>query len=209
MATRESDSATSLARTTYDEPAAKRPRYERWDDDFLHVRDLPTYYGHTIEEAQAFISGAERRFRMLGGTWRDQEKIDYCVVALDKKLERRWSFYESDSTQELSWGIFKTWLADVVIDSYSRRVRAAIEYEEARQEAGEKVDDFAIRLATLEKELEYNESGDSRRRADTLFVKLRPKLKSQILYAEDLSTTREAILQLARRMEQVEKIESG
>jgi hypothetical protein len=47
------------------------------------VRDLPTYYRRTIEEAQAFISGVERRFRLDRGYYygSDQEKIDFCILA--------------------------------------------------------------------------------------------------------------------------------
>jgi hypothetical protein len=65
------------------------------------VRDLPTYYGRTIEEAQAFISGAERRFWLDRGYYygSDQEKIDFCVLAFAEYPKRLWTSYEKGREQ--------------------------------------------------------------------------------------------------------------
>jgi hypothetical protein len=66
------------------------------------VRDLPTYYGRTIEEAQAFISGAERRFRLDRGYYygSDQEKINFCILAFAEYPERLWTSYEKSWARE-------------------------------------------------------------------------------------------------------------
>jgi hypothetical protein len=169
-----------------------------------HVRELPTYYGRSIEEAQAFIAGAERRFRVDGGYYydTDEKRIDYCVLAFAEGPERIWSAYE-ETEGPITWDQFKEHLLDSIRDPISRRFGAAREYEVIRQEVGQKVDDFAQSLDVLERELGRT---DDRQRADTLFSKLRPELQRDLLFSGDPPTTRQGVLRLARRMETAAEI---
>ena len=65
-------------------------RRRRRDSDTLEPRrppprmpELPAYYAKDIQEAQDFISKAERRFRLDRGYYHpdDTSKIDYYVLA--------------------------------------------------------------------------------------------------------------------------------
>ena len=169
-----------------------------------HIRKLPTYYGRSIEEAQAFIAGAERRFRIDGGYYydTDEKRIDYCVLAFAEGPERVWSAYE-ETEGPVTWDQFKEHLLDSIRDPVSRRFGAVREYEAIRQEVGQKVDDFARSLDVLERELGRT---DDRQRADTLFSKLRPELQRDLLFSGDPPTTRQGVLRLARRMETAAEI---
>jgi hypothetical protein len=171
----------------------------------VRVRNLPTYYGKTIEEAQAFISGAERRFRLSSEYNTDQQRIDYCVLAFADKPARIWDQYEKDIEEEgvaITWAQFKEWVVDTVRDPITRKLRAAMEYEEIRQ-GDEGVDDFARALDTLERELGYK---DENQRANTLFAKLRPNLRRHVLFAGVPPTSRQELLRLVRRIESTDKI---
>ena len=168
------------------------------------VRELPTYYGRSIEEAQAFIAGAERRFRIDGGYYydTDERRIDYCVLAFAQGPERVWSTYE-ETEGPITWVQFKKHLLDSIRDPISRRFSATKEYKAIRQEVGQKVDDFTRSLDVLERELGRT---DDQQRADTLFAKLRPELQRDLLFSGDPPTTRQGVLRLARRMETTGKI---
>jgi hypothetical protein len=54
-------------------------------------RDLPDYYRRSIQEALAFIAGAECRFRIDDGHRfpTDAFKIDYYILAFGKEPGRR------------------------------------------------------------------------------------------------------------------------
>ena len=55
------------------------------------VRELPTYYGKNIQEAQDFLSGAERRFRLDRGYYYldNTLKFDYYVLVFKSKPYRQ------------------------------------------------------------------------------------------------------------------------
>jgi hypothetical protein len=109
---------------------------------------------------------------------------------------------EQGQQEPITLGQFKDSLTDSLKDPILRRFGAAMEYEETRQGADERVEDFARRLDVLERELGHT---DDRHRADTLFAKLRPELSRDLLFSSFLSseppTTRQEVLRLGRRME--------
>jgi len=91
------------------------------------MRDLPEYKGESIKEAQAFIAGAERRFRQDAGYTlpTDEDKIDFCILAFATKLERIWNSYEKErkrrpSGSDIKWDKFTAWLLDTIRDPISR-----------------------------------------------------------------------------------------
>ena len=94
------------------------------------VRALPTYYGRSIKEAQAFILGAERQFRINGGYYynMDEKRINYCVLAFAQRPERVWSAYK-ETEGPATWVQFKEHLLDSIRDLILRRVRATKEYK--------------------------------------------------------------------------------
>lgn len=133
-------------------------RRRRRDSDTLEarippaprVRELPTYYGKNIQEAQDFLSGAERRFRLDRGYYYpdDTSKIDYCILAFESKPYQQWSVYKEDigGPGHTTWEQFKTHLFDSICDIKNRQLSAAVAYEKARQEKEQTTDDFAAEL---------------------------------------------------------------
>jgi hypothetical protein len=63
------------------------------------MRELLAYYSRDIQEAQDFISGAERRFRLNWGYYYpdNTSKIDYYVLAFETKPYRRWYIFKEDA----------------------------------------------------------------------------------------------------------------
>lgn len=73
-------------------------------------RDLPAYNGKTLREAQTFLDGAERRFRIDAGLqYRDdQSKINYCVLAFGTAPAAKWERYERRrGVGTTTWGQFR------------------------------------------------------------------------------------------------------
>jgi len=181
----------------------KRPR----------MRDLPEYKGESIEEAQAFIAGAERRFRQDAGYTlpTDEDKIDFYVLAFDTKPERIWNAYEKERKRkrqqqgDITWDEFTAWLLDTIRDPVSRQLEAWNAYEEICQGASETVDDFARRLAVLE---EAVGAEDDKVNASKLYAKLTPYLRTEVLRLGFPPTTRQGMLTLVRRIENADRMTS-
>jgi len=98
------------------------------------MRDLPIYKGKSVQEAQAFIAGAERRFRQDKGYLynTDTEKIDACVLAFDTMPEQRWAGYEEEvGVGNTTWEEFKEFLLESIKDKDNRLLDATNKYEAA------------------------------------------------------------------------------
>jgi len=179
------------------------------------MRDLPLYKGESIEEAQAFIAGAERRFRQDAGHTlpTDEDKIDFCVLAFDTKPERTWNAYEKELKRKrrvIAWDEFTTWLLDTIRDPISRQLEAWNAYEDIYQAdknggENETVDDFARRMAVLE---EAVGAEDNETNAKKLYAKLTPYLRKEVLRISFPPTTRQGILTLVRRIENADRMTS-
>ena len=168
--------------------------------------ELPAYLGKDIQEAQDFISKAERRFRLDRGYYHpdDTSKIDYCVLAFESKPYRQWSVFEADTgVGNTTWDQFKAHLFDSICDTTNRQLSAAVAYEKARQREDQTTDDFAAELQTLERELGYT---DDKIQAQTLFAKLRWELRKEISRRGSPPATRKGILDLARSIETAERL---
>jgi hypothetical protein len=103
----------------------------------LRMRELPAYYGKDIQEAQDFISGAERRFRLDRGYYYpdDTSKIDYCVLAFESKPYCQWSVFEEDAGGPgyTIWEQFKAYLFESICDIDNRQMSAMESYKNAYQ----------------------------------------------------------------------------
>jgi hypothetical protein len=174
------------------------------------MRELPAYYGKDIQEAQDFISGAERRFRLDRGYYYadDTSKIDYCVLAFEAKPYRQWCVFEEDAggPGHTTWEQFKAHLFESICDKENRLLGAAEAYERAYQGASQTTDDFAAELQALEKELGYVGPANDKMRADKLYAKLRRELRMEISRRGNLPPTRQGVLKLARHIETVERL---
>jgi len=168
--------------------------------------ELLAYFGKDIQEAQDFISKAERRFRLDRGYYHpdDTSKIDYCVLAFESKPYRQWSVFEADTgVGNTTWDQFKAHLFDSICDTTNRQLNAAVAYEKARQGEDQTTDDFTAELQTLERELGYT---DDKIQAQTLFAKLRWELRKEISRRGSPPATRKGILDLARSIETAERL---
>ena len=145
------------------------------------MRELPAYHGKDIQEAQDFISGAERRFRLNRGYYYpdDTSKIDYCVLAFESKPYRQWSVFEEDTggPGHIIWEQFKAHLFESICDIDNRQISTMELYKNAYKQKGQTTDDFAAELQVYERELGYT---DKRRLADALFSGLRRELYAEI-----------------------------
>jgi len=96
---------SSRERTERIERTEQPQRRRRRESDSQVIRplprmpELPAYYAKDIQEAQDFISKAERRFRLDRGYYHpdDTSKIDYCVLVFESKPYRQWSVFEADT----------------------------------------------------------------------------------------------------------------
>ena len=73
-------------------------------------RDLVTFQGKSLREAQVFTAGADRRFRIDAGSQypTDQNKIDYCVLAFRLGPAAKWERHERrEGLGNTSWLEFK------------------------------------------------------------------------------------------------------
>lgn len=170
------------------------------------LRDLPSYKGRNIQEAQSFIASAEREFRRDGGYYiqTDTDKIDHCVFAFDTEVERRWTGYEEETgIGNTTWEEFKTFLLDSIKDKENRVFDAADSYERARQRPGQSIDSFIVYLDSLERELGITDDAYRRR---TLYAKLSPSIKTEVTRRSDIPPDRKALISLARRIETSEAV---
>jgi hypothetical protein len=168
--------------------------------------ELPPYYGNDIQEAQDFISKAERRFRIDRGYYHpdDTSRIDYCVLSFQQKPYRQWSVFEEDiGVGNTTWEQFKTHLFNSICDTENRQMNAVVAYQEALQQEGQTTDDFAAELQVLERELGYT---DDKAIARTLFAKLRWELRREISRRGNPPATRRGMLDLARSIETAERL---
>jgi hypothetical protein len=171
------------------------------------IPELPAYFGNDIQEAQDFISKAERRFRLDRGYYHpdDTSKIDYCVLVFEQKPYRKWSVFEEDAggPGNTTWEQFKAHLFDSICDTENRQMSAIMAHHRACQQEGQTADDFAAELQVFERELGYT---DDRRQAQTLFGKLRWELRKEISRRGNPPTTRKGMLNLARSIENAERL---
>jgi hypothetical protein len=186
-----------------EEPRTRPPRTAHEAPKF---RDLPTYNGKTLREAQTFLNGADRRFRMDGGTRYpdDQSRIDYCVLAFGPGPAAKWERHEQRAgLGNTTWAQFREWMMDSIIDPSNRAFDAITSYNNARQRDGQLAEDFAAYLDTLELELRID---DDVLRRNTLYAKLREDIQREILSRNDVPLTRQGLLSLATRIETTHRI---
>ena len=169
-------------------------------------RDLPTFNGKSIKEAQAFVAGAERRFRIDANTQypTDQDKIDYCALAFGTGPAAKWERHERrEGLGRTTWAQFKEWMLDSIIDPSNRAFDAITSYNAARQRDGQTAEEFAAYLDTLELELQIN---DEKLRKMNLFATLRGEVQRDILQRDDVPETRQGMLSLATRIENTHRL---
>lgn len=169
-------------------------------------RDLPIFQGKNLREAQAFVAGADRRFRIDAGSQytTDQSKIDYCVLAFGPAPAAKWERHERrEGLGNTTWKEFKDWMMDSIIDPSNRTFDAITSYNMAKQGETQSAEDFAAYLDTLELELRID---NEELRRNNLYAKLREEVQRDILQRDDVPRTRQGMLSLATRIENTHRL---
>ncbi|KFY17373.1 hypothetical protein V491_05014, partial [Pseudogymnoascus sp. VKM F-3775] len=185
------------------------PLHTRTACDAPKFRDLPVYNGKTLREAQTFLDGAERRFRIDAGVRYkdDQSKIDYCVLAFGTAPAAKWERYERRrGIGATTWDQFREWIKDSIVDPANRAFDAVTSYNDARQRDRQSSEDFAAYLDSLEIELRIDNNWQRR---NNLFAKLREELRKDILQRNNMPGTRQELLSLATRIETMHRMTAG
>jgi hypothetical protein len=99
------------------------------------MRELLAYHSKDIQEAQDFISGAERRFRLDRGYYYpdNTSKINYCVLVFESKPYHQWSVFEEDTggPGHTIWEQFKAYLFESICNIDNRQMSAMESYKNA------------------------------------------------------------------------------
>jgi hypothetical protein len=165
------------------------------------TKDLPQYDRKTYQDARIFFDQAEDKWRADRNlTWRtDEEKIDYCILYLDKVLRKAWRVREEEVGRGMTiWKGFVEYMMNSVIDQDNRMLIVTLEYEKVKQGPDQLVTDFVAQLDDLEYELSVTDEEEKRRK---LFAKLRPDLLRRMAERNVIPTTRPGLISLARRIE--------
>lgn len=183
---------TPLAQRTY---TVKAPK----------TRDLTQYYGRSFKEARFFFESAELKWRADRGiTWStDEEKIDYCVQYFDSMPRGIWLLYEKSAGRgRTAWEKFRKYMTDATLDEDNRRLAVERELEAAKQRSNQSVMQFVLYLDELEDELGITD-GETRRQR--LYGKMLPKLQGEVARYHDLPRTREDLIRVATRLENLDR----
>ena len=86
----------------------------------------------TIQEAQAFISNAERCFTQAEKFYHnyDQRKIDDCIATFEIEPEWKWADYEdSVGVGNTTWEEFKEYLLESITNKDNHILNISARYE--------------------------------------------------------------------------------
>lgn len=189
-------SATGESAVGHARGSHKPPRFQ----------NLPVFQGKSLREAQAFVAGADRRFRIDAGSQyaTNQNKIDYCALAFGPGPAAKWERHERrEGLGNTTWKEFKEWMMDSIIDPSNRTFDAITSYNTAKQGETQSAEDFAAYLDTLELELRID---DEELRRNNLYAKLREEVQKDILQRDDVPRTRQGMLALATRIENTHRL---
>jgi hypothetical protein len=165
------------------------------------TRELSTYKGKTIKEAQDFFYQAELKWREDGDvTWdTDAAKVTHCVSCFEGIARDIWKRKErSVGVDNTSWEDFVEFMKNAISDPENREIDASTRYREAVQRPNQSVQSFVSYLDSLEDDLGC--AGDSQSR-NNLLSRLRPEIREEISRQGNVPRDRESLIALAVRIE--------
>lgn len=165
------------------------------------TRELPTYKGRNIKEAQDFFYQAELKWREDNDiTWRDDAaKVTHCVSCFEGIARDIWKRKERRAgVNNTTWEEFVEFMKDAISDPENRNLDALTKHDEARQRENQSVQSFVSYLDSLEDELGID---DERQRRNNIFAKIRPEIRQEISLRGDVPTDREKLIAQAVRIE--------
>jgi Zinc knuckle len=165
------------------------------------TRELPTYKGKNIKEAQDFFYQAELKWREDGDiTWdTDAAKVTHCVSCFEGIARDVWKRRERMvGVDNTSWEDFVEFMKNAISDPGNRNLDAITKHEEAQQRPHQSVQSFVSYLDSLEDDLGYV---DGQQRRNHLLAKLKPEIRKEINRQGEIPKDRERLIALAVRIE--------
>ena len=165
------------------------------------TRELPTYKGKSIKEAQDFFYQAELKWREDGGiTWAtDAAKVTHCASCFEGIARDIWKRRErSVGVNTTDWETFVEFMKDSILDPENRSNDALAKFKDAKQRPGQSVQSFVSYLDSLSDDLGY--TGSPRER-DDLFSGLRQEIRDEINRQGNAPREREKLISAAVRVE--------
>ena len=164
------------------------------------TRELPIYKGKSIKEYQNFFYQAELKWRedrdIIWVT--DTNKVTHCVSCFKGTARDVWKRRErQEGVDNTSWEDFVDFMKNAIADPGNRNVQSVLAYEKAAQRPNQSVQSFVSYLDSLEDDLGYAGSPQSR---NNLLAKLRPELQEEINRQGDPPEKRERLISLAMRI---------
>jgi hypothetical protein len=165
------------------------------------TRELPTYKGKTIKEHQNFFYQAELKWREDRDlTWvTDADKVTHCVSSFEGTARDVWKRKErQEGVDNTSWEDFVEFMKNAIADPGNRNIQSVLAYERAAQRDNQSVQSFVSYLDSLEDDLGYTGTAQSR---NHLLAKLRKEIQEEINRQGNPPTDREELISLATRIE--------
>ena len=215
LADQPDNTVTSLTQPTTRQPspllaAAKRKRQDADShDDHRRAPRIKTivpdaYKGESLQEYNDFIYACEMEFRANNehyGT--EAKKVLFAATRLQGDPMRTWRQHEQQhGLDTATWAVFQEKLHDWVQDPQNRGLTYAKRYNDARQRHEQTTVQFSNYLSMLELELPGGMPSEIHR-VHKLLTCLRPELRNQIMLLAETPSTRDALVQIASRYEQM------
>ncbi len=165
------------------------------------TRELPIYKGKTIKEHQNFFYQAELKWREDGDiTWvTDADKVTHCVSSFEGTARDIWKRKERMvGVDNTNWEDFVEFMKNAIADPGNRNIQSVLAYERAAQRENQSVQSFVSYLDSLEDDLGYTGSAQSR---NNLLAKLRTEIQEEINRQGNPPEDREELISLATRIE--------
>jgi hypothetical protein len=191
----EYDTPTGASRTpvahTAAQPIRRAPK----------TRELPTYKGRNIKEAQDFFYQAELKWREDNDiTWpTDATKVTHCASCFEGIARDIWKRKERTvGVDNTSWEDFVEFMKNSISDPENRNLDAIGRLDKAQQRPNQSVQSFVSYLDSLEDDLGTVDATQSR---NNLMAKLRPEICDEIESRDEIPKERERLIALAVRIE--------
>jgi hypothetical protein len=146
------------------------------------TRELPTYKGKSIKEAQDFFYQAELKWYKDGGiTWTtDTAKVTYCTSCFEGIARDIWKRRErSVGVNSTDWETFVEFIKDSILDPENRSNNTLAKFKDAKQRPGQSIQSFVSYLDSLADDLGYTGLPQE---WNNLFSGLRQEIRDEINY---------------------------
>jgi len=171
-------------------------------------RNIPLFNGKEMKEAKLFLHRLELAFENNPIDYpTTTDKIVFALQWLDGEAEEKALLtYDAVARRTHTWGQFKQFIMDTVVDPTNREISVMQRYERAAQ-GTRSVAQFAAYLQGLEKEFDVPYTPDQSRRH--LLAKLRTDLQEAIIHLSQPPETMEQLISVATRFENTQRLHHG